>query len=429
MTDEKVPNRCQYVCPRKQRQCKMLPPTPLSMYCMEHILYDPDLDETTKNSLRIPCPLNPLHSISPHDLQRHIRKCNQRPMILGPFHRPNCNSGLECDNHDDYPTILQDITNEELQEFIIRMETIHDNLVKEPLENNQTNLDCYLSNVNVNELGNRSRKHLQQIGSLIAHLVQLNLLQANTCFVEMGAGRGQLSHELHACLKQESSVHFILIERDHQRYRYDAHHRREQQGPSFERHRLDIRDLYLSELPSIKNNHLEKCVVIISKHLCGGATDLALHCAVNAQQNCHNIRAIIIALCCHHRLLWNDYIGKDFFYRLNLTPKDFSLIRALTSWCTSENRHRMPQDGKRSTIDGISLQSTSPIPTDRSPYSKQRLFSIEQQEKIGLKAKRILDWGRIEYLNKNGFNAHLKVYTSKNITLENIALIATSVPT
>jgi tRNA:m4X modification enzyme len=81
-------------------------------------------------------------------------------------------------------------------------------------------------------------------------------------------------------------------------------------------------------------------------------------------------------------------------------------------------------------LDGISFQSTYsiPIPTDRSIYSKQRLFSIEHQEQIGLKAKRILDWGRIEYLNKNGFNAHLKVYASKNITLENIALIATPIP-
>ncbi|CAF5039717.1 unnamed protein product, partial [Rotaria sp. Silwood1] len=45
MTDEKVSNRCQYVCPRKQRQCKMFPSTPLSTYCMEHVLYDPDIDE------------------------------------------------------------------------------------------------------------------------------------------------------------------------------------------------------------------------------------------------------------------------------------------------------------------------------------------------------------------------------------------------
>jgi hypothetical protein len=45
MTDKNDPNRCQYVCPRKQRQCKMLPSTSLSTYCMEHLLHDPDLDE------------------------------------------------------------------------------------------------------------------------------------------------------------------------------------------------------------------------------------------------------------------------------------------------------------------------------------------------------------------------------------------------
>jgi tRNA:m4X modification enzyme len=228
------------------------------------------------------------------------------------------------------------------------METIYNNLVNEPLENNQTNPDCYLSNINLDELGNRSRKHLEQIGSLIAQLIQLDLLQANTCFIEMGAGRGQLSHEVHACLKQEPTVHFALIERDHQRYRYDAHHRREHQGPSFGRYRLDIRDLYLSELPSIKSSQIH--IVIISKHLCGGATDLALRCAVDGQRNTRNVRGIIIALCCHHRLMWNDYVGKDFFHRINFTPKDFSLIRTLTSWGTSENRHKMLQDGKRSTI-------------------------------------------------------------------------------
>ncbi len=195
-----------------------------------------------------------------------------------------------------------------------------------------------------------ARKHLEQIGSLISQLVQLDLLQGHTCFVEMGAGRGQLSHELHACLKHDSSVQFVLIERDHQRYRYDAHHRREEQGPSFKRYRLDIRDLYLSELPSLKDPEKPMQIVIISKHLCGGATDLALRCGVEAQRTTKNVRAITIALCCHHRLMWNEYVGKEFFVQNNLTPKDFSLIRTLTSWGTSENRHRMSQEGKRSTI-------------------------------------------------------------------------------
>lgn len=75
-------------------------------------------------------------------------------------------------------------------------------------------------------------------------------------------------------------------------------------------------------------------------------------------------------------------------------------------------------------LDGISFGITSNIPNERSRYSKQRLFSMEQQEQIGLKAKRLVDWGRIEYLREHGFHADLRVYAPKNITLENIALIA-----
>lgn len=425
MTDENNSQRCQYICPRKQRQCKMLITNPVSTHCMEHLIFDPDLDESIKQSLRIPCPINPAHTISPHDLKRHIRKCNQRPIILGPFHRPNCNSGLETDEHEDYPNILQEISDDELKEFIVRLNDLHDHLVAQPVEIHPTELNFHLAHVKLDELGQRARKHLEQIGSLIGQLVHFDLLHGHTCYVEMGAGRGQLSHELHACLKEHDDVHFALIERDHQRYRYDAHHRLEKHGPKFERFRLDIRDLFLSELPCLREIQPPLDVVIISKHLCGGATDLALRSASDAQRISGQIRAIVIALCCHHRLMWNEYVGKEFFRRVHLTPKDFSLIRSLTSWCTSDNLYRPPQDGKRSTIDGISLQNLSATPIDRSIYSKQRLFSVDEQEKIGLKSKRILDWGRIEYLKSNRFDAHLKVYASKNITLENIALVAT----
>ena len=273
-------------------------------------------------------------------------------MILGPFHRPNCNADASCDDddEDDSLSLLHDMANDDLHRFIQHLESIHDSLVKEPLESSPTSTDFCLPDVNLDELGHRARKHLEQIGSIIAQMDQLDLLQSNTCFVEMGAGRGQLSHELHACLKNDSTIHFALIERDHQRYRFDAHHRLQHQGPSFKRYRLDIRDLYLPELPSIKATQPSPHIVIISKHLCGGATDLALRCAMEAQRDHGHIRAILIALCCHHRLMWNDYIGKAFFSRHNLTSKDFVLIRSLASWCTSGNRHRMPQEGKRSTI-------------------------------------------------------------------------------
>lgn len=52
MTDELDLTRCQYVCPRKQRQCKMIPSTNLSTHCMEHVLHDPNLDEVFYSLIR-----------------------------------------------------------------------------------------------------------------------------------------------------------------------------------------------------------------------------------------------------------------------------------------------------------------------------------------------------------------------------------------
>lgn len=53
MTDEIDPDRCQYVCPRKQRQCKMMPSNSASNHCMEHLLFDPNLDEVTTPFIHI----------------------------------------------------------------------------------------------------------------------------------------------------------------------------------------------------------------------------------------------------------------------------------------------------------------------------------------------------------------------------------------
>lgn len=283
-------------------------------------------------------------------MKRHLTKCNQRLVIIGSFHRPNCNSESDIDDNEDYPTVLQEMSDEEILDFVARLHELHDKYVLQPPNTNEHSKSFHLATNILDEHGPRSRKHLEQIGSIIGQLVELNLLQSQTCFVEMGAGRGQLAHELHACINDDPSVHIALIERDHQRYRYDSYHRIQGNGPSFQRFRIDIRDLYLPELPPIRDTQPMPGIVIVSKHLCGNATDLTLRCATAAHRDCGQVRAIVIALCCHHRLVWSDYVGKKFFRSIHLTAKEFSVIRALTSWGTSENRHRLPEDGKRATI-------------------------------------------------------------------------------
>lgn len=47
-----------------------------------------------------------------------------------------------------------------------------------------------------------------------------------------------------------------------------------------------------------------------------------------------------------------------------------------------------------------------------------------ERKEIGQKCKRLIDYARIGYLEQNGFKCSLKRFTSSDITLENICLVA-----
>lgn len=73
--------------------------------------------------------------------------------------------------------------------------------------------------------------------------------------------------------------------------------------------------------------------------------------------------------------------------------------------------------------------STTVSVLNRLNYTKKFFFlfrlSSKEQENIGILCKRLLDYGRIQYVEKQGYKASLVKYTSRDITPENIALIVT----
>ncbi|CAG8842377.1 21023_t:CDS:2, partial [Racocetra persica] len=46
------------------------------------------------------------------------------------------------------------------------------------------------------------------------------------------------------------------------------------------------------------------------------------------------------------------------------------------------------------------------------------------RETLGYKCKRILDYGRLKYLQENGFDVELIYYVESSTSLENLALMA-----
>lgn len=50
---------------------------------------------------------------------------------------------------------------------------------------------------------------------------------------------------------------------------------------------------------------------------------------------------------------------------------------------------------------------------------------LSEHEIIGRKAKALLNWGRLIYLESVGFEAQLFYYTSIDVSLENMCIVAT----
>merc|ERR1712048_991322 len=132
-------------------------------------------------------------------------------------------------------------------------------------------------------------------------------------------------------------------------------------------------------------------VLACAKHLCGGATDVALR-TLQGQKN--NAVAVCVATCCHHRCDANSYVNFSFLQELGLceTSEEFAQFVTTAGWAVGGH------GGARNL----------------------------EKRKVGMMAKRILDLGRVAWLQgKLGLcDATLVSYICKDVTPENIAIVA-----
>lgn len=117
------------------------------------------------------------------------------------------------------------------------------------------------------DYGENTRKHLIQNSSLLAHLTDANLIQPKTCFVEFGAGKGQLSFWVSKAVNSTPNTSVLLVERASMRHKVD--NKLDKIENNCHRIRADIADLVLEEVDAVKE--CEK-IVGFTKHLCGDAT-------------------------------------------------------------------------------------------------------------------------------------------------------------
>lgn len=464
--------QCCFLVPRKRRLCNLQRATG-SKFCPNHRPKE-EIEEFEVEE-RVPCPLDPSHSVFVRRLEAHLKICNvertHSEMQLHPYYCIDCNSGkrdLKVATTEVCVNQLAAKVRKIYEDFVSRdmvdgsRQDLPDNgmnmVVLEELAANQSsfdrvrharqdaliaqqmavygllddgpttsavisshdtmtasettcasidtttsdptcasddfdNLDKTAAKVNeVNEPptnmtgDNNDNFHSSASGS------------SNMVFVELGAGKGLLGLAI-AAVRPRAAV--VLVERSGVRRKADNIMRKHDRR--FHRVRMDIRHCAVSKLPgvmvcegsrpdctesSISNENIDaqkeeneeninKKVVIIAKHLCGLATDLALRSiegfsanfsnndrgkesiepseSTNSNNSSSNIfggddesrssnvaindqaRGVAIATCCHHACSSVDYCGYHWLHAQGIDDAEFDILRQWSGWAHALN--------------------------------------------------------------------------------------------
>lgn len=421
--------RCNYMITKKNRQCGMTRRAD-SEYCSEHLnLLKKDIGNEKHNGrldsengrIRIPCPLDPNHSVWEDQLKKHLTKCNKFKLSHindnNIFYSKDMNSCPHKTENIDYKLYLDKVI--EILQSYQKTDTFEIPLKQEANEE--------MVQSRVNTLTNQ--KHAIQQSSLIQNMINHSILNISPSgntqdYIEFGCGKAEFSRYLNQVIllstesKDTRPITYHLIDRASNRMKFDTKIISDTQEitkqskikPHIDRIKIDIKDL---KIDTQLNN--DRTYVALSKHLCGVATDLTLRCIVNNSLLKQKLDGICIAMCCRHVCSANDYINPEHIksilkeYDSDLTyVQFFTCLTKICSWATN---------GRRSDMNSTDIVEVTPTIS----------MTIEERESLGLVARKIIDTGRLQWVKQNiSEYSHLIRYVDKSISLENVALLVHS---
>ena len=407
--------QCQYFMEQKRRFCGVAR-TPDSLYCGNHEAFcsDSSLKPARK---RIPCPVDPSHSIYADCANKHVKICNitteRRAMESEPYYCLNCNSGAPSDADTDAGRSVVDADG-----LLSKINSFYSSLgplvaveprdVDTPVSDELRLIEeTVVKAVAPAQSSFKQLRHAQQDAKIVYEMLKHKLLPASNCdglsstntvYVELGAGRGVLGQAV-SSVSSESSL--VLVERSGQRRKADTQLRRVP-GGQFTRIRMDIRHCRLAGLrPFLEHERGPKRVVVIAKHLCGVATDLALRSLETLPESVAS-RGLSIATCCHHACMWDDYVGKDWLVSSGFSRSEFNVLRLWSSWAFALGSTRVSdgidtQEQDQDQDQDQDQEKEHQAPTLPQSVARPSGMTREAMAECGFKIKRLLDYGRLRY--------------------------------
>lgn len=359
---------CKHFVTRKKRFCKMTVAKGQE-FCGEHI---PNADESShessyiseaKRTKRIPCPLDPKHTVYAWNVKKHLQICNAKVKDLPEYITRGINNGGSVNVPAEFvPSIkLANVASDTMDDLIAKINKLYDDHVAGNINELYLKHPIMDSELTKEEYGAETVKHLVQTSSILGYLNHFKFLQADTSFIEFGAGKGQVSYWLAQIINNLSNTNVILVDKASHRHKQDN---KITDRDAVRRIRADIADFVIQKLNDCKQ---AKHIIGVSKHLCGAATDLAIRCLLQCKQEKGTTndtqnqnpqtKGFVIALCCHHRCAWTPFTGKKFLIENGINEQEFVIISKMVSWaiCGSGMSRETRKAMENRTINGKKL--------------------------------------------------------------------------
>ncbi len=444
--------QCCFLIANKSRLCNVAR-VPNSLYCGNHLVKD-SYSEQIDVDIRIPCPLDPTHTIFARNKEVHIKICNaghyNKTLESLPYYSANCNSGVTSKTTEDEEVNFVDLLN--------KIENAYQRIQFDLPIVSVTDFNSLDGIIRMEVGGTQSAfdrvRHVEQDISLVHHMINHNVLSTLSpppLVLEYGAGKGLLTRCIHLAAPQAA---FVLIERSANRRKVDRYLADKQ--VSITRLRMDIRHIYLPNIPSLVDNSIGTYItslhenqlphnkvatdanithnntlkpppniLAVAKHLCGVASDLAIRSLSHLSRHTDRVasRALAVATCCHHACVYDDYVGLPFITQCGFTQKDFVYLKKWSGWAHLDRTaaHRRGS-GQQMEVAGDDIDEHKiPAHVARRPDC----IAKESMPQLGKKVKRVLDYGRVCYLREVlGMEVKYFAYCDEKLSPECMLILA-----
>ena len=443
---------CDFFLARKNRFCRT-EKAPNESFCPTH------LTETADSARkRIPCPINPNHTIYAEDAKRHVLVCPDRrfdtttlPYFsrgLHAFRGVSSNAAAAegrkttevcedaSENHNAHQVVARathrDLDASSLSALITKIESFYDSHVKQHLVARHIE-DDDAKRILVGgavESSLLSQKHSPQHVSLVSLICKgwpQDCVDSPVVVMEMGAGKGGLALALHQTLTKkvpalpaaltnsELSRHISFFVVDVGGFRRKKDGCVKDEAMPFSRLRINIKDLDLRQVDELKSLCTSQSSTVqllgVGKHLCGACTDFALSCLTNDMPSFLQTATITIATCCHH-LCELDHMNQVSWKSDNCLEADQGVP------------HPIAGSDKGVFLGCFSSREFAAI-VSMTSWAVSGSAVDDERRLVGRHCKRILDFARMMYLREVGFSSvELAEYVPESVSPENVCIVA-----